>query len=221
MVWHKKIIGHTAQKKRLEMMAQSGTLPNAFLFTGPGSIGKFRLARHFLQILNSEDPSLVRDIEKNLCPGIVTLGDLWQAGKMEDWGVISKSSNFDQHHRTGKDGGAPRRTNTIGVRDIHQFLEPLTKFSVAPWKAGIIRDAHRLTTEAANALLKVLEEPPKKNGVHSHSASFSSPSRDHCFQMPNISIRTPFLGHPGPICSGKFSGLRGSRRSHHDLSRTQ
>lgn len=51
-------------------------------------------------------------------------------------------------------------TDSIGIgviRDIKRFFSFKSYFS--PWKITIIDDAHRMTTEAQNALLKVLEEP--------------------------------------------------------------
>lgn len=54
-----------------------------------------------------------------------------------------------------------QNTQSIGIEDILQmqkklFLKPIKSET----KAVIIRDAHVLTHEAQNALLKVLEEPP-------------------------------------------------------------
>lgn len=54
------------------------------------------------------------------------------------------------------------KTQSIGIEDIKLiqkkiFLKPIK----SPTKAVIIEDAHLLTIEAQNALLKVLEEPPE------------------------------------------------------------
>lgn len=53
------------------------------------------------------------------------------------------------------------KTQSIGIdsiKDLHKkiFLKPVNSAT----KAVILEDAHLLTTEAQNALLKVLEEPP-------------------------------------------------------------
>ncbi len=160
MKWHSKILGHDANCAFLEKMATRDILPNAFLFVGPRDISKFRIAKDFAKLLNQSDISMQREIDKNISPDVILLGDLWQAGKLEDWDIISLTSNFEQKHRTGVDGESPRRSNTIGVRDIHSFLRPFCNSSSAKWKVGIIRNADRMTSEAANALLKTLEEPP-------------------------------------------------------------
>jgi hypothetical protein len=161
MLWNRKIIGHKTCLQRLNIFSQTKSFPHALLFTGPKDVGKFRFARHFSRMLNSDHLSTLREIEKNICGDVITIGDLWQLGTLENWDVISKTSNFDQCHRTGKEGEAPRRTDAIGIQDIHHFLKPLSRRTVRSWMVGIIRDAQRLTSEAANALLKILEEPPE------------------------------------------------------------
>ena len=62
---------------------------------------------------------------------------------------------------TYSDSEGSKNQNSIGINDIksiHQkiFLKPINSES----KVIIIDDAHLLTIEAQNALLKVLEEPP-------------------------------------------------------------
>ena len=67
----------------------------------------------------------------------------------------------DKFDITYSDSEGSKNQNSIGINDIksiHQkiFLKPINSES----KVIIIDDAHLLTIEAQNALLKVLEEPP-------------------------------------------------------------
>ncbi len=60
-----------------------------------------------------------------------------------------------------KDTSAKTTTQSIGIEEVKNmqkkiFFKPMK----SDFKAVIIEDAHLLTTEAQNALLKVLEEPP-------------------------------------------------------------
>lgn len=60
-----------------------------------------------------------------------------------------------------KDTALKQNINTIGIEEIKNmqkklFLRPIK----SPTKAVILQDAQLLTTQAQNALLKVLEEPP-------------------------------------------------------------
>lgn len=61
-----------------------------------------------------------------------------------------------------KETSVKQNVSSIGIDDIKQlhktvFLKPLK----SKQKAVILEDAHLLTTEAQNALLKILEEPPE------------------------------------------------------------
>jgi DNA polymerase III delta prime subunit len=60
-----------------------------------------------------------------------------------------------------KDTTAKQTTNSIGIEEVKNmqkkiFLKPIKSLK----KAVIVEDAHLLTPEAQNALLKMLEEPP-------------------------------------------------------------
>lgn len=54
-----------------------------------------------------------------------------------------------------------REKESIGIADIRQFQKRLILYpQSSPYTVGVIGEAHLLTTEAQNALLKTLEEPP-------------------------------------------------------------
>lgn len=150
-----KIIGHSAILERLFGLVDKGSLPHALLFSGPHGIGKFRIARRLAQYAL---PDFSEKIEKNACSEVISVGDLWRMDANDDWSEIAKTSNFPQKHReTDK-----KKTDSIGVDDVHAFLDPVFRTTDAPAKFVLLRDAERLTLEAANALLRVLEEPPAK-----------------------------------------------------------
>lgn len=157
---YKKIIGKNNVIKKLNKISSSKNTPNAMLFIGDKHVGKFRTAIEFTkQFFNKEEQK--NQIEKNIFNDVVTIGDLWQKEKLEDWNVISKTSNFDQSHRTGKNGSPPARNDIIGILDVKKFSEKIYT-SAINFKIGIIRDINRLNQESSNALLKILEEPPSK-----------------------------------------------------------
>ncbi len=79
-------------------------------------------------------------------------------------------SAYDVHHLIPKEEAL-----SIGIADIRPwqknlFLTPLS----SPFTIGIIPNAELLTTEAQNALLKTLEEPPKHTKIYIESQSSSS-----------------------------------------------
>jgi len=70
--------------------------------------------------------------------------------KLQEWQV----SSFDQIILTTEEG-------SIGVSEIRAFQQRLQLSPLqGSYTAGIIPNAHLATTEAQNALLKTLEEPP-------------------------------------------------------------
>ncbi len=75
---------------------------------------------------------------------------------------ISASDTFIFDKTVNKTSDIKKITNSIGIEDIRElqkkiFLKPIE----SPLKAIIIQNAHLLTTEAQNAMLKILEEPPR------------------------------------------------------------
>lgn len=79
-------------------------------------------------------------------------------------------NSYDIHRLISKE-----ESLSIGISDIKPwqrelFLTPLT----SPYTIGIIPNAHLLTIEAQNALLKTLEEPPTHTRIYIESQSSST-----------------------------------------------
>jgi DNA polymerase-3 subunit gamma/tau len=125
-------------RKLLEKIFLSGNIPHAFLFAGPKGTGKTSAARIVAKILNCEGKKK---------------GSLEPCNKCDQCLSISKGSNIDVIEL---DAASHR-----GIDDIRSLKEAI---KLSPAKARkkvyIIDEAHMLTLEAANALLKTLEEPP-------------------------------------------------------------
>lgn len=132
-----EIINQEPIKRTLQNAARLGRIGHAYLFAGPRGTGKTTLARVFAKRLNCLTP---QDGEPcNEC-AICTEID---AGRLPDLIEIDAASNR-------------------GIDDIRNLREDI-KFSPikAKYKIYIIDEAHMLTKEAFNALLKTLEEPPR------------------------------------------------------------
>lgn len=128
-----KIIGHKKQLEMIEHDIESDSLAHAYLFSGPSSIGKFAIAKMFVNILQCNN---------NLCNECPTCKQL-QAGSHADTIMI-------------KDEGG-----SIKIEQIRDVIARLQMTNQANYKVLLIDGAQRLTPEAANCLLKTLEEPPK------------------------------------------------------------
>lgn len=103
-----------------------------------------------------EREQALRLIQRNLHPDLLILDQLWIEGVCTDWGVIARSSNISQEERAKKRA----KTDTIGIDDIREMQRRLHETPQTGRTCCLIRSLERLHAEAANALLKILEEPP-------------------------------------------------------------
>lgn len=125
-------------REALKKIFEGGKIPQAFLFTGPKGIGKTSAARIIAKAVNCQK------ISKN---------EYEPCGECSSCVSIANGTNLDVLEI---DAASNR-----GIEDIRDLREKvkLAPFS-AKFKVYIIDEAHMLTTEAFNALLKTLEEPP-------------------------------------------------------------
>lgn len=132
-----------AVRESLKKTVASGKMPHAFLFAGPKGTGKTSAARIIAKIVNCQ--SIILKKRKS--------GEIEPCGKCEQCTSITQDSNIDVIEL---DAASHRGIDDIkAIRDAVK-LSP----AKAPNKVYIIDEAHMLTLEAANALLKTLEEPP-------------------------------------------------------------
>ena len=148
----------SAIRETLYSVFSGESYPHAFLFTGPKGLGKTSTARIIAKVINCEKLvashwSLVVDKK-----GLKTKDQLPETNpepcnKCEQCLSITNGTNIDILEI---DGASNR-----GIDEIRDLREKI-KFSpaYANKKVYIIDEVHMLTTEAFNALLKTLEEPP-------------------------------------------------------------
>ena len=131
------IQGHEATVALLRHAVAAGRVAHAFLFTGPPAIGKFALASAFAQALNCT-------------------GEAAPCGHCRACRLIAQNRHPDVRVIQ-----MPDDKREIGIDQIRTVLhEASLKPYEALWKAYIVRDAESMSEEAANCLLKTLEEPP-------------------------------------------------------------
>ena len=157
-----ELFGHAAAEAVLLQAVTAKRLPHAIILGGPRGIGKatlaFRFARWLLAGAGAEDtgPSLFGD------PPPPT--DLVVDPEHPVARRISAGGHADL--LTVERGYDPKRKKLRGeivvedVREISSFLR-LTS-AEGGWRVVIIDSADEMNRNAANALLKILEEPPKR-----------------------------------------------------------
>src|SRR3972149_1568040 len=131
-------------RESLKRLASSGKIPHALLFSGPKGSGKTSAARILAKIINCESTSL-----KLRGPGKKE-----PCNKCFQCTSIIKGSNLDV---VELDAASHRGVDEVRIIRDAVKLAP----AKAENKVYIIDEAHMLTTEASNALLKTLEEPPE------------------------------------------------------------
>ncbi len=140
MEWH--IHGHDWAVNLLRTHAAGNKLRHAYLFVGPQSVGKRTLALHFAQALNCTHPP----------------GEGEFCGSCRDCRQILSMTYPDLSLLEPKEG---HRDILIDQVRALQHTLALTPYS-ASYRIALLPDFQRATVQAANAMLKTLEEPPDR-----------------------------------------------------------
>ncbi len=191
------IIGHQKQLGQLLQDVASRNISHAYLFAGQPKLGKCTVARWFAWMILAdhvapEERQGVRDqMERMIHADFLCMDDLWMEDVQDDWKVIGLTSNVPQQHRSKAPAA---KTDIISIEDIRALSERLHDTGESPYLCCIIRGVERMQAAAANAFLKMLEEPPKRVVFILTTDSFQS-------LLPTIVSRTRVL---------KFSPLKES-----------
>ena len=130
------VVGQEHITNTLRRAVMSDRVAHAYLFTGPRGVGKTSTARILAKALNAELDPLGDPLPDT--DAAIAIDE----GRYMDLIEIDAASNR-------------------GVNDIRDLRERvLLRPTIGDYKVYIIDEVHMLTTEAFNALLKTLEEPP-------------------------------------------------------------
>ena len=197
--------GHADIEKKLLESFNSGRMHHAWLISGPRGIGKatlaYRFARHILSAgegvnndLITEPPDLgaglfgEEDVPENKPINTKEEGALFIAENTPVFQRVASGGHADlfsiERRRDEKTG---KLKNVIGVDDVRGIGHFL---SMTPaeggWRVVVVDSVDELNPNAANALLKVLEEPPSRAIlllVCHNSASLLPTIRSRCIKM--------------------------------------
>ncbi|MBI2054918.1 MAG: hypothetical protein HYT39_02345 [Candidatus Sungbacteria bacterium] len=139
------VIGHTKIIERLEVMRGNNTLAHGYLFYGPRSVGKFKTALELARTL------ICSRGEKSFggCGDCETCS-AFDAGTTSNLTILRPGKPILESEEKDK--------KEIGIAEIREVRRRLA-FASSGYRVVIIDGAEKLTGEAANAFLKILEEP--------------------------------------------------------------
>lgn len=130
------MVGQEPVIRTLKNALTSGKLAHAYLFTGPRGTGKTTTARLLAKTINCEHPA-----------------DGEPCNQCQQCREITAGNSFNVIEI---DAASNRGIDSI--RDLRDKV--MMPPSTGKYKVYVLDEAHMLTTEAFNALLKTLEEPP-------------------------------------------------------------
>jgi DNA polymerase-3 subunit delta' len=154
-----QLTGNERVKKLLKRILAARRLPGALLFAGEDAIGKKLFALEIAKALNCRSPQGVEGCGQ--CPSCVRIGkfNYPASNESDDWkGII-----WTDHADVGM-VVAPKRVLLV---DQMRLIEREANYRPYEGKARVflIEDADKLNDASANALLKVLEEPPHTSHI--------------------------------------------------------
>jgi len=180
-----RILGQDKTVRRLRALVGSGRVPPAMIFHGAPGVGKFLAALEFAKALNC---SHIPHREKPVPPAAPDPDDLFAAAApapapepepepVKEHTDLSDSCGaclsclqaasgahpdiriVDTEMQAAfldEDESANLKIDTM--REMTRWAQQ--KAMLSPWKVFIVRDAEAMVTNAQNAILKTLEEPP-------------------------------------------------------------
>ena len=179
------LLGHENTERELRRLAEGGRLPHALLLTGPRGIGKatlaFRLARFLLaQPGDRADGGLAVDPASNTFRRVASGGHA---------DLLTVERAYDPRRR--------RRRSDIVVEDVRE-ISSFMRLTAAEegWRIVIVDGAEEMNRNAANALLKILEEPPRRALLLlvSHTPGQLLPTiRSRCRRCPLAALPQPLV----------------------------
>jgi len=146
------IIGHQKITEFLNKSSANGRLAHAYLFAGPEQVGKRSVALEFAKGLQCQSRQGANNKEFAAC------------GECKSCLEIAKNTHPDvsivEPEKIEEKG--KKREKDITIEQIRKIQHQVSMFPYyGPYKIIIIDSAERIRREAANALLKILEEPPE------------------------------------------------------------
>lgn len=150
------LVGHREAEAALLAAYRSGRIPHAWLIGGPRGIGKATLAYRLARFVLTHPDASAPDVQNAI--------DL----QVDSTHPVARQIAAGAHgglltlERTANDKGVMRTVITVDeTRETIGFFGSTA--AVDGWRVCVVDTVDELNANAANALLKILEEPPRRS----------------------------------------------------------
>lgn len=191
------IVGHAAAVEQLAASIRAGRVSHAYLITGPAEVGRTALALALARALNCEAPLGERPcnvcdscgrIKRRTHPDVTLVDFEWQDA------MIARTRG-DQMRQRMSINAVKWLCSDVAIRPFYDR-----------WKIHILDEADRFSTEAPDAYLKTLEEPPSYAVmvlIAQHEDDVSETVRSRCrhislANVPTNTIRDALIARGTP-----------------------
>jgi DNA polymerase-3 subunit delta' len=150
---NERLVGHEAAERTMLGALQSGRLHHAWLITGPRGIGKATLAWRLARFMLAGQQ---RGLFGDAADGLDVAADAPGRALVD---ARSHPDLFHLRRSLNRDTGRIRAEISVDdVRSLGEFMHMTP--AMGEWRVAIVDAADEMNRNAANAVLKVLEEPP-------------------------------------------------------------
>jgi DNA polymerase-3 subunit delta' len=205
------LVGHESSERELRRLAEAGRLPHAILLSGPRGIGKATLTFRFARYLLAKSAGTSADLFGAANSGLAIDAESGVFHRVASGGhadLLTVERAYDPRRR--------RLRSEILVEDARQ-IAAFFRLTAAEegWRIVVVDGAEEMNRNAANALLKILEEPPRQALLLlvSHSPGRLLPTiRSRCRRFPLAALARPMVmrllaAHRPELAEGEAAAL--------------